>query len=128
LAGAEQLAERLKTMLPPQAQGQDPMVQQLQQQLQQVQQQVGQMKQALDDKTAENKREDFNADTDRIKALADAHAKGLLVSIGADGGISTQYLVPPQPQGMPPQGQPGMPPMGMPQPPMMNTPEQRPGL
>src|SRR5574343_737235 len=39
---ADDIAERLKAMLPPQLQGQNPQVQQLQQQLQQIQQQAGQ--------------------------------------------------------------------------------------
>lgn len=45
--GADDIADRLKAMLPPQAQGQNPMVMQLQQQMQQMQQQAQQQIQQL---------------------------------------------------------------------------------
>ena len=45
--GADDIADRLKAMLPPQAQGQNPMVMQLQQQMQQLQQQAQQQIQQL---------------------------------------------------------------------------------
>jgi hypothetical protein len=91
--GADEVAERLKAMLPPQAAGQvPPIVQQLQQQLQQqdqmAKQAVGQLqgelqqtKQQLDDKSQEQvlaarkvEIDAFKAETDRIKALADIEA------------------------------------------------------
>jgi hypothetical protein len=109
--GSEQVAERLKAMLPPQAQGQVAgIVQQLQQQLQQMGQQMQQMDAALKDKSVESKAKLFDSDTNRIKALADAYSKGLHVTVNADQGITAIPLVPPaaamppQPQGMAPQG------------------------
>jgi ElaB/YqjD/DUF883 family membrane-anchored ribosome-binding protein len=131
--GSEQVAERLKAMLPPQAQGNiDPMVQQLQQTLQQqgqqaqqtiaqLQKQIGELTQKVNDKSAQNHIDAHKADTDRIEALADAFSKGLHVSIAADGSINGQPLVPPGAMqggfaGMPPQGaMPGMMPMAPPQ-------------
>lgn len=49
--GAEQVAERLKAILPPQAAGQNPQLQQAEQAIQQLQQQVQQMGQQLQDKS-----------------------------------------------------------------------------
>lgn len=88
--GADEIASRLKAMLPPQAQGAiPPMVQHLQQQLQQqdgmAKQAVGQlqaqlqdMQKQLADKSAEQqvaadkvKIDGFKAETDRMKAQAD---------------------------------------------------------
>jgi hypothetical protein len=48
--GADEIAGRLKAMLPPQAAGQNPQLQQAEQAVQQLQQQVGQMQQQLQDK------------------------------------------------------------------------------
>lgn len=86
--GADAVAERLKAMLPPQAQGQiQPIVQQLQQQLQaqgqQAQQAMGQLQQQLQQLSTENQNlkndkaleaeklriDAFNAETNRIKAV-----------------------------------------------------------
>lgn len=75
---ADDIAERLKAMLPPQLQGQNPQVQQLQQQLQQIQQQAGQqvgqlqneLNQVKTDKALEAKKLDidiYNAETNRLK-------------------------------------------------------------
>lgn len=98
--GAEQVAERLRAMLPPQAAGQvPPIVAQLQQALQQqgaqAQQQLGELSQKvqelqlqLRDKQATEKVSAYDADTNRIKALADAYAKGLHVTMAADGSIN----------------------------------------
>lgn len=88
--GSEEIAARLKSMLPPQAHGQiQPIVQQLQQQLQQqdgmakqavgqLQQELQQTKMQLNDKmqdAAINAKkveiDAFKAETDRIKAMAD---------------------------------------------------------
>jgi ElaB/YqjD/DUF883 family membrane-anchored ribosome-binding protein len=105
--GSEQVAERLKAMLPPQAQGKiDPMVQQLQQTMQQqgqqaqqtiaqLQKQIGELTQKVNDKSAQNHIDAHKADTDRIEALADAYSKGLHVSIAADGSINGTPLVQP---------------------------------
>jgi hypothetical protein len=60
-------------------------------------------------KEADKHVEEFNADTNRIKALADAFSKGLQVSVSADGGINATPLVSqhplnkPPPQPMPPE-------------------------
>lgn len=78
MAGADEIAERFKAMLPPQILGEDPQMQQLQQQMQQMQQQaqqmVGQLQQQMEqlkaDKTLESKKIDidgYNAETNRLK-------------------------------------------------------------
>jgi hypothetical protein len=106
--GAEQVAERLRAMLPPQAQGQvQPIVGQLQQMLQQqgaqAQQELGKLAQQvkelqlqLKDKQATERVSAYDADTNRIKALADAYAKGLHVTAAADGSIAAVPLALPQ--------------------------------
>lgn len=123
--GADQVAERLKSMLPPQAQGQiPPMVQHLQQMLQQqgaqahqaVQQLQGELanvQRQLADKAQEQRIKAHEADTDRIEALADAFAKGLHVTVSADGGITGVPLALPTAQPQMNQPMPGQPP-GMP--------------
>jgi hypothetical protein len=92
--GAEQVAERLKAMLPPQAQGQvNAVVQQLQQQLemqdQQAQQAVGQLQQELQkaqqqvaDKTMDSQLKAkeleikaFEAETERLRTIQEAEAR-----------------------------------------------------
>lgn len=85
--GADDFADRFKAMLPPQVQGQNPQVMQLQQQLQQMQmagqqmqqqaqqaitQLQQQLEQAQQDKAielAKLKNDEYNAETNRIKAL-----------------------------------------------------------
>lgn len=74
--GADDIAERLKAMLPPQAQGQNPQMQQMQQQMQQLQQALGQAQQQLhqsqQDKQIEGAKlriDGYNAETNRIKAV-----------------------------------------------------------
>jgi hypothetical protein len=85
--GADDIAERMKAMLPPQIQGQNPMVQQLQQQLQvqdeqakqaigALNQQIAQLMQKLEqekaDKVLEARKLDIDAfgkETDRLKAV-----------------------------------------------------------
>lgn len=84
---ADDIAERLKAMLPPQLQGQNPQVQQAQQQIQQMQQQMQQMQQQAGqqvgqlqnelnqvktDKSLEAKKleiDAYNAETNRLKAV-----------------------------------------------------------
>lgn len=96
--GAEDIAERLKKMLPPQIQGQDPATQAAQQQLQQAQQAIGQLQQhaaalqkQLADKGAEQRTDGdkvkidaYKAETDRIKAL------GLTLTPEAAAGLGMQ--------------------------------------
>jgi len=77
---ANDIADRLKAMLPPQLQGKNPQVEQLQQQLQmqgqQAQQAVGQLQSELEkiktDKAIDAKKieiEAYNAETNRLKAV-----------------------------------------------------------
>jgi hypothetical protein len=81
--GADDISDRLKTMLPPQAAGQNPQIQQLQQQMQQMDGQareaVAQLTKQLDeaqkDKALEARKLDIDAygkETDRIKATSEA--------------------------------------------------------
>jgi hypothetical protein len=117
--GAEQIAERLKAMLPPQAAGQvPPMVQQLQQIIQKGGQELEAMKKALDDKTRENQIKEFDAETKRIQALTAAAEKGILVGRNANGDMQAQPLLPPM-QGLGMGAPPGMP---MQEPPMQTPP------
>lgn len=81
--GADEIAERLKKMLPPQLQGQDPAAQAAQQQMQQMAQQIQQLGQQLQDaqrdksidigKLENDQRkaaiEAYKAETDRMQAL-----------------------------------------------------------
>ena len=77
--GADEIAERLKTMLPPQALGKNAQFDQLQQQMQQIQQALQQAQQQLKDAgrdkalEADKLRIDaFNAETNRLKVTAPA--------------------------------------------------------
>ena len=74
--GAEEIAERLKLLLPPQVQGQNPQLQQAQQVIQQLQQAMGQLQQQLEeaqkDKSIDTRKVDidaFNAETNRLKVV-----------------------------------------------------------
>lgn len=87
--GADEIAERLKMLLPPQAQGQNPQLMQAQQVMQQLQQALGQAQQALaeaeKDKRIENRKLDIaahKADTDRLKALGVTLAPEVAASLG----------------------------------------------
>ncbi|WP_028955914.1 portal protein [Sulfitobacter sp. 20_GPM-1509m] len=81
--GAEQIADRLKAMLPPGVadgeEGQDPMVQQLQQQLQQLQEQLQGMAQQPEFRKAQA--EAAEAEFDAQKAKYEADEKGLELAI-----------------------------------------------
>ena len=77
--GADEIAERLKKMLPPQLQGQDPQSQAMHQQVQQLTQTLQQMQQQLNDKGADrqvdidkNRIDAYNAETNRLKVTAPA--------------------------------------------------------
>lgn len=77
--GADEIAERLKAMLPPQVQGQNPQLAQAQQMMQQMQQNMAQMQQLLQEKDRDHQIEVMKmqiaahkADTDRIKAIGPA--------------------------------------------------------
>lgn len=75
--GADDIAERLKAMLPPPAQGQNPQLMQAQQQIQQMQQQLAAMNQQLQDAQRDKalefnkvKIDAFNAETNRLKVTS----------------------------------------------------------
>jgi hypothetical protein len=87
--GADEIAKRLRAMLPPQLQGENPETMQLKQQIQQgqaqlqeMQQQLKSMQSAVKDKQAENmiqarslEIDAMNAETNRIKVMLDAQLK-----------------------------------------------------
>jgi hypothetical protein len=82
--GADEIAQRLRAMLPPQLQGQDPQAQQMQQAIQQLQQQLQQAGAAVQSLQAENQRlkgdlsikaqdvaiKGYAAETDRMQAVS----------------------------------------------------------
>lgn len=74
--GADEIAERLKMLLPPQAQGQNPQLQQMQQVIQQLQQALAHAQQQMGDAqrdkqldAAKVQIDAYNAETNRIKAV-----------------------------------------------------------
>lgn len=116
--GADEIAKRMKAMLPQQVQGQDPMAQQMQQVIQHLQQQLGQMGQQLQDvqkdKAIESRKVDvdaFNAETNRLKVTATAmgpeQVQMLVMQTLQQVLTSPDILTGPQqgamPQGMAPQ-------------------------
>lgn len=109
--GAEQVAERLKSMLPPQAAGQvQPIVQQMQQalqqqgqQAQQLAQQVKELQMRLNDKSVENDIRRSEAETKRIDVIVTAAEKGIILTQDASGTLSVERILPPQ-QPMQPNG------------------------
>jgi hypothetical protein len=108
--GAKEIGKRLKQMLPPAAQGQDPQLMQAQQQIQMMQAQGAQMQQELQAaktdnqvkvmdaqiKAKEAQTHAFAAETDRIKVLAEIEAK------------QYELMNPPEPE-MPEGGEQGFP-------------------
>jgi len=128
--GAEEIAERLKKMLPPQLQGQSPEAQAMQQQVQQLTQQLQQAVQQLNDKQADrdvdkekvnvDKRkadiDAYKAETDRMAALGLQASPEFAASLGMQvtqsalngpditpgGQPSQQQQMPPQPPQVPP--------------------------
>lgn len=128
--GADEIADRLKLLLPPQAQGQNPQLMQAQQQMQQMQQMLAQAQQRIaqleQDKSLEARKVDIDAhkaETDRIKALgitldpAVAASMGLATAQSAAqalqspdlGAPAPQPIVQPAPQLQTPPAQPGQP-------------------
>ena len=142
--GADDIADRLKAMLPQQVQGQNPQVQQLTQQLQQVhgqaQQAVGKLSHDMqtlkDDKSLEARKLDidaYNAETDRLKAMGGAmgpeQVQALVMQTLQNLLASPDILPGQMPQGMPPQAatpQPQVMPPGPMPPPGMPIPNQPP--
>jgi hypothetical protein len=111
--GADDIAERLKAMLPPQVTGQNPQVMQLQQQLQQMdgqaKQAVGQLQQELQTIKLKQDNEQrkflidaFRAETERMKVIGEQQAQALQTAQIAQQDLMAQ-------QG--PQIQPMQPPM-----------------
>lgn len=108
--GADEIAERLKMLLPPQAQGQNPQLMQMQQQLQQLQaalqQAHQQLQQAQQDKSADAAKvriDAYKAETDRLKALGVtilpevAASLGLQTAQSAAQALASPDLTPGQP-------------------------------
>lgn len=132
--GADDIAERLKSMLPPPAQGQNPQLMQAQQQIQQMQQQMGQMGQQLQeaqrDKALEARKLDidaYNAETNRIKAagagMSPEQVQMLVMQTLQQALQSPDILPGPPPEAPPMVQQPGPPQ----QPEQQQQPEPPPG-
>lgn len=118
IQGAEEISERLKALLPPQLQGQDPQAQQAQQAVQQLQQALEQMKA---DKSLDARKVDidaYNAETKRIQAtqagmppeavqaLVLQTLQAVLQSPDIAPPAGPPPGAPPMPQGMSPQAPP----------------------
>lgn len=71
--GADEIAERLKKMLPPQLQGQDPQAQAAQQQMQQMAQQIQQLGQQLQDAQRDKSIDVGKLENDKLKTNIDAY-------------------------------------------------------
>jgi hypothetical protein len=120
--GADEIAQRMKAMLPQQVQGQDPRLQQMEQALQQAQ---GKLGEAMHDKALEARKLDidaYNAETNRIKAVQPAPGSPemqAMVMQAVQTVLSSPDILPPMaPQGMPPGGPiPQLGPQQMPPPP-----------
>lgn len=124
--GADEIAERLKKMLPPQLQGQDPQSQAAQQQIQQLSQQLAEMQKQLHDKDTDHQIDvrkteidAYNAETNRIKAMAPGFGPEQVAAVVQQTVmqvLSSPDVLPgpapaAAPQGMQPPGPaPGMPP------------------
>lgn len=123
--GADDIADRLKAMLPPQAAGQNPQVMQLQKQLQQMDQQaqqtVGDLTRQLDeiksDKTLEAQKlaiDAYGKETDRLKVTTPAFDPMQVQALVMQTLQQVLTSPDPSPQVMPPpiQPQPNQPPNG----------------
>jgi hypothetical protein len=142
--GADEIADRLKAMLPPPAQGQNPQLMQAQQQMQQMAQALQHLQQQLADvqrdKSGEARKleiDAFKAATDRIKALGltvtpeTAAAMGLQTAQSAAQALSGPDITPggdqPQAPQQTPMPMPAEPPE-QPQPPAAMPQQPAPGL
>lgn len=103
--GADDIADRLKAMLPPQVTGQNPQVQQLTQMLQQQDAQareaVDQLKRDLEgikaDKNLEARKlmiDAYNAETDRMKVIGDQRQQALQTAQQAQADLMAQQAPP----------------------------------
>jgi len=106
--GSDEIAKRLQAMLPPQVQGHNPQMAAMQHQLQQqdgmAKQAVGQLNQKLQeltqklaDKSQDEQIKQYNAETQRIAALAAAVKDGVQLTQTAEGGLQATPLVQQQP-------------------------------
>lgn len=102
--GADDIADRLKAMLPPQVTGQNPQVQQLTQMLQQQDAQareaVDQLKRDLEgikaDKNLEARKlmiDAYNAETDRMKVIGDQRQQALQTAQQAQADLMAQQAL-----------------------------------
>lgn len=117
--GADDIADRLKAMLPPQAAGQNPQMQQMQQQMQQMDQQarqaVGQLTQQLEqikaDKTLEAQKlaiDAYGKETDRLKVTTPAFDPQQVQALVMQTLQQVLTSPDPSPQVMPPPMPPNM--------------------
>lgn len=101
--GADDIADRLKAMLPPQINGPDPQVQAMQQQMQQMdahaREAVAQLKQQVEklsgDRDAERYKlliDAFNAETDRMKVIGDQRLTAVNTAREAQADLMAQTL------------------------------------
>ena len=114
---ADQVAQRMAAMLPPQVQGQNPQLQQAQQAMQQMQQQLQQLAQRLQQAEADRaleieklKVDQYNAETKRLQVMqAQAMTPEQVAAISmqtvrellAPNGITPTPQAPDVPAGMP---------------------------
>jgi hypothetical protein len=127
--GADEIADRLKLLLPPQAQGQNPQLQQAQQQMQGMQQAIGHLQQQLADtakdkeiEVAKVKIDAFNAETNRLKVVGAGMGPEQVQALVMQ--TLQQVLAAPDITGQ----QPGAAPQQPPAPPPMTPPGPPPGL
>ncbi|MFK3738960.1 portal protein [Massilia sp. TN1-12] len=93
--GAEEIAERLKAMLPPQIQGQNPQLMQAQQVIQQLQQAMGQLQQQLQEAERDKSQDNRKLDIDAFKAVTERIDKlGLTITPEAAAALGFQLLQP----------------------------------
>lgn len=93
--GADEIAERLKLLLPPQAQGQNPQLMQAQQQMQQMQGLIQQLQQQLQQVQQDKQRDDRKLDIDAFKAVTERIEKlGLTIAPEAAAAMGFQVVQP----------------------------------
>lgn len=93
--GADEIAERLKLLLPPQAQGQNPQLMQAQQQMQQMQGLIQQLQQQLQQVQQDKQRDDRKLDIDAFKAVTERIDKlGLTIAPEAAAAMGFQVVQP----------------------------------
>lgn len=93
--GADEIAERLKLLLPPQAQGQNPQLMQAQQQLQQMQGVIQQLQQQLADAARDKSLDERKVEIDAFKATTERIDKlGLTLAPEAAAAMGFQLVQP----------------------------------